>query len=205
MKLSYIITLGTAAIAQQSSFLTAVHAAPSGVAHAIENFNSVLDDASSGATSTNAAVKGSEMVYLRKRGDDNKTTNKGSDNNKGGGSDWKKRSRPKSHSRRNKKTKKTSSSRSNNKKRKNSSSSRSSKARKNSRNYNYSRNMCGRYMKRSDRRLCDQLEYQFCDTSRDQRQNRNFCNWLGFTSNYDDALDDEAAAAAAAFISEEEM
>jgi len=40
--------------------------------------------------------------------------------------------------------------------------------------------MCGRHMRSRDRRLCESLERKFCDSSRDFRRNKRFCEELGF-------------------------
>merc|ERR1712007_305863 len=47
------------------------------------------------------------------------------------------------------------------------------------RSRSYRNGMCRR-PRRSDRRLCDELEEDFCDSRRDYDRNRNLCRHLGF-------------------------
>ena len=130
------------------------------VARAIGSFNGVLDA---------AVAKGSETQTV--------LTMKGSDkgNNQKRQSERKKRQ----SERKKKKSTSNSSSKSKNKKRKSSSSSRSKKG-KRSRGYG----MCGRNMRSRDKRACDRLEREFCNSRRQIRQNRSLCYQLGFTRYY---------------------
>jgi len=44
--------------------------------------------------------------------------------------------------------------------------------------------MCGRNMRSRDKRACDRLEREFCNSKRQIRQNRSLCYQLGFTRYY---------------------
>ena len=44
--------------------------------------------------------------------------------------------------------------------------------------------MCGRNMRSRDKRACDRLEREFCNSRRQIRQNRSLCYQLGFTRYY---------------------